>query len=143
MDRLASELAIGRDLQGRLAGMPAGHRRDVLEDYLGETRGHAERVRTRLLELGGSDERAGLGTRLAAVVAGRTRRWRTRRPSGSPVQEATPAASTRRWTTVQRSPARSPRTSRWRGSRIWPTTTSPPAWPLSTSPTRNACSSGY
>ena len=53
--------------------MPAGHRRNVLEEYLGETLGHAERVRTRLLELGGSDERAGLGTRLAAVVAGRTR----------------------------------------------------------------------
>ena len=73
MDRLASELAIGRDLQGRIAGMPAGHRRELLEQYLGETLGHAERVRSRLLQLGGSDERAGLGTRLAAVVAGRTR----------------------------------------------------------------------
>jgi ferritin-like metal-binding protein YciE len=73
MDRLASELAIGRDLRERIAGMPASHRREVLEQYLGETLGHAERVRERLLALGGTDERAGLGARLAAAVVGRTR----------------------------------------------------------------------
>ena len=73
MDQLAAELALGRDLQRRLASMSAGRRRNVLEQYLAETLGHAERVRNRLLALGESDQRAGWGSRLAAAVAGRTR----------------------------------------------------------------------
>lgn len=73
MDQLAAELVLSRDLQGRIARMPEGRRRMVLEQYREETLGHAERVRNRLQQLGESDERAGLGARLSAAVAGRTR----------------------------------------------------------------------
>ena len=142
MDRLASELAIGRDLQGRIAGMPASHRRDVLEQYLGETLGHAERVRPGCSELGGSDERAGLGTRLAAVVAGRTRAL----ASASAVRLAGSGGNARSLDEAMDDCAAVAReiaayVALARLSRLADDDVDRRTWPRRTSPTRNACSS--
>jgi len=48
----ATELALVRVLQSQIAMAPRGSYRDGLERHLGETRDHAERVSTRLDELG-------------------------------------------------------------------------------------------
>jgi ferritin-like metal-binding protein YciE len=58
-----SELALVRQLQAQIAMTPKGQYRTALETHLRETRGHAERVETRLAELGEGDNplQAGLG----------------------------------------------------------------------------------
>src|SRR5215203_3611737 len=48
----ASEMALVRVLQSQIAMTPRGTYRSGLEKHLGETRDHAERVQTRLGELG-------------------------------------------------------------------------------------------
>src|SRR3954470_19157207 len=48
----ATELALTRVLQSQIAMTPRGSYRSALESHLGETREHAERVQTRLRELG-------------------------------------------------------------------------------------------
>ena len=48
----ASEMALVRVLQSQIAMTPRGTYRSGLETHLGETRNHAERVQTRLAELG-------------------------------------------------------------------------------------------
>src|SRR4051812_49586839 len=48
----ASEVALVRVLQSQIAMTPRGSYRTGLEKHLGETRDHAERVQTRLGELG-------------------------------------------------------------------------------------------
>ncbi|MDX6691400.1 MAG: hypothetical protein QOG15_2857 [Solirubrobacteraceae bacterium] len=48
----ASELALVRDLEAQIAMTPRGSYRTLLERHLGETREHAERLGTRLEELG-------------------------------------------------------------------------------------------
>jgi len=65
----ASELALVRVLQSQIAMTPRGTYRSGLEKHLGETRGHAERLQTRIRELGdgGSVLQAGIG--LAEAVA--------------------------------------------------------------------------
>src|SRR5918999_1842705 len=65
----ASELALVRVLQSQIAMTPRGTYRTGLEKHLGETRGHAERLQTRIRELGdgGSVLQAGIG--LAEAVA--------------------------------------------------------------------------
>src|SRR3954452_22429883 len=59
----ATELALTRELQSQIAMTPRGSYRSALESHLNETREHAERVQTRLQELGegGSPLTAGLG----------------------------------------------------------------------------------
>src|SRR3954454_14142518 len=48
----ASEVALTRVLQSQIAMTPRGSYRSALESHLAETRDHAERVQTRLRELG-------------------------------------------------------------------------------------------
>jgi ferritin-like metal-binding protein YciE len=60
----ATELALTRVLQSQIAMTPRGSYRSALESHLGETREHAERVQTRLRELGdggGNPLTAGVG----------------------------------------------------------------------------------
>jgi ferritin-like metal-binding protein YciE len=58
-----AELALVRQLQAQIAMTPKGQYRDGLESHLRETRRHAERVETRLSELGEGNNplQAGLG----------------------------------------------------------------------------------
>jgi ferritin-like metal-binding protein YciE len=58
-----SELALVRQLQAQIAMTPRGQYRDGLETHLQETRRHAERVETRLTELGQGNNplQAGVG----------------------------------------------------------------------------------
>jgi ferritin-like metal-binding protein YciE len=65
----ASELALVRVLQSQIAMTPRGTYRSGLEKHLGETRQHAERLQTRIRELGdgGGVLQAGIG--LAETVA--------------------------------------------------------------------------
>jgi ferritin-like metal-binding protein YciE len=65
----ASELALVRVLQSQIAMTPRGTYRTGLDKHLGETREHAERLQTRIRELGdgGSVLQAGIG--LAEAVA--------------------------------------------------------------------------
>ena len=66
----ATEVALVRVLQSQIAMTPRGSYRSGLEKHLGETRDHAERVQTRLGELGQSANplQVGLGL-LETVVA--------------------------------------------------------------------------
>src|SRR4051812_15266135 len=60
----ATEMALTRELQAQIAMTPRGSYRSALESHLNETRDHAERVQTRLQELGdggGNPLTAGLG----------------------------------------------------------------------------------
>src|SRR3954462_512196 len=60
----ATEMALTRELQSQIAMTPRGSYRSALESHLSETREHAERVQTRLQELGdggGNPLTAGLG----------------------------------------------------------------------------------
>jgi ferritin-like metal-binding protein YciE len=59
----ASEVGLVRVLQSQIAMTPRGSLRTTLEKHLRETRGHAERVQTRLGEIGGSSNpfQAGIG----------------------------------------------------------------------------------
>jgi ferritin-like metal-binding protein YciE len=60
----ATEMALTRELQSQIAMTPRGSYRSALESHLSETRDHAERVQTRLQELGdggGNPLTAGLG----------------------------------------------------------------------------------
>jgi ferritin-like metal-binding protein YciE len=60
----ATEMALTRVLQSQIAMTPRGSYRSALESHLQETRDHAERVQTRLRELGeggGNPLTAGLG----------------------------------------------------------------------------------
>src|SRR3954454_403518 len=60
----ATEMALTRELQSQIAMTPRGSYRSALESHLNETREHAERVQTRLRELGdggGNPLTAGLG----------------------------------------------------------------------------------
>src|SRR3954471_8569497 len=60
----ATEMALTRELQSQIAMTPRGSYRSALESHLNDTREHAERVQTRLQELGegaGNPLTAGLG----------------------------------------------------------------------------------
>src|SRR3954453_22045503 len=48
----ATEMALTRELQSQIAMTPRGSYRSALESHLNDTREHAERVQTRLRELG-------------------------------------------------------------------------------------------
>ena len=65
----ASEMGLVRVLQSQIAMTPRGSYRNGLEKHLGETRSHAERLQTRIRELGdgGGVLQAGIG--LAETVA--------------------------------------------------------------------------
>ncbi|MGI8633448.1 MAG: DUF892 family protein [Solirubrobacterales bacterium] len=59
----ATELALAQTLTAHIAVTPRGGYRSLLEQHLAETRGHADRVRTRMRELDA-------GTRVVSVAVG-------------------------------------------------------------------------
>ena len=66
----ASELGLVRVLQSQIAMTPRGRYRTALEKHLGQTRDHAERLQTRMRELGqgGNPLQAGLGVAEAVIA---------------------------------------------------------------------------
>lgn len=67
----ATENALIRTLQAHIDITPRGEYRELLERHLAETKGHAERVRARLLALAGAGDLLKLGVELATGAAGR------------------------------------------------------------------------
>ena len=65
----ASEVGLARVLQSQIAMTPRGTYRNALEKHLGETHGHAERLRDRMSELGDSGGVFQAGIGLAESVA--------------------------------------------------------------------------
>jgi len=65
----ATEAGLVRVLQSQIAMAPRGTYRNALEKHLGETRGHAERLRARMRELGDSGGVLQAGIGLAESVA--------------------------------------------------------------------------
>jgi ferritin-like metal-binding protein YciE len=74
----ATEAGLVRVLQSQIAMTPRGSYRDLLEKHLGETRNHAERVRSRIKELdGGSNPlQAGIGA-VETIFAQTLALWKT------------------------------------------------------------------
>jgi ferritin-like metal-binding protein YciE len=68
-DAHASEMGLVRVLQSQVAMTPRGTYRNALEKHLGETRDHAERLRTRMRELGDSGGVLQAGKGFAETVA--------------------------------------------------------------------------
>ena len=66
----ASELALVRELQAQISMTPRGSYRTLLEKHLRETRSHAERLQTRLDELGRSSNPLEMIGGFAQTVAG-------------------------------------------------------------------------
>jgi ferritin-like metal-binding protein YciE len=66
----ATEDALVRTLQAHVALTPPGPYRDLLEQHLGETRGHARALERRLSELGASSSLVGATLGLAQSVLG-------------------------------------------------------------------------
>ena len=66
----ASELGLVRVLQSQIAMTPRGSYRTALEQHLRQTRGHAERLQTRMRELGqgGNPLQAGIGVAEAVIA---------------------------------------------------------------------------
>jgi ferritin-like metal-binding protein YciE len=73
----ATEMGLVRVLQSQIAMTPRGSYRDALEQHLGETRSHAERVRQRIEQLdGGSNPlQAGVGA-VETIVAQTLALWK-------------------------------------------------------------------
>jgi len=65
----AAELGLGRDMQAEIAIIPAGRYRTLLERHLRETDRHAERLGSRLAELGETRGRLALGIDTATTLA--------------------------------------------------------------------------
>ena len=66
----ASELGLVRVLQSQIAMTPQGRYRNALEKHLSQTRDHAERLRSRMRELGqgGNPLQAGIGVAEAVIA---------------------------------------------------------------------------
>ena len=138
----ASEVGLVRVLQSQIAMTPRGSYRSGLEKHLRETRTHAERLETRLAELGqgGNPIQAGLGVAESviaqALALGKTPIDLLRGSGGEEkvLKNAKDAARPRR--------SRSRPTRRSSSSRAPSATTRRRAWPCRSAPTRSRCSSG-
>ena len=138
----AHEMGLVRVLQSQIAMTPRGSYRTALENHLGETRDHAERVAARA-ELSAA---APIRWRRSSIWPRPLSRRRSRWARPRSISCAAPAAR-RRCSRTPRTPA-PPRRSR---SRPTPRSSSSPArsatrrrrsWPPRSAPTRRRCSSG-